>query len=126
MKFSIIFKKRLVTQASFVFLTLSGFWGLGCSVFITKPTQELANMDVAIRAARDVHAEELAPENYQNAVEYGNQARREFRLKNYQKAKKLSELSREFAEKAEFQSVKSGGKREELPEDPLAAPGADE
>ncbi len=79
-------------------------------------------MEVAIRAAKEVGADNLAPDLYRNAIEQGLIARKEFRFKNFENAKKAADLSREFAEKAEFESIRNGGKREALPVDPFADP----
>lgn len=79
-------------------------------------------MDVAIKAAKEVGADTLAPELYRNAVEKGQLARKEYRFKNFQTAKELADQARFYAEKAEFESIQNGGKREAVPQDPLAEP----
>ena len=79
-------------------------------------------MDVAIRAAKEVNADVLAPELYRLANETSQVARREFRYRNFQDAKRLADQARVFAEKAEFESIRKGGKREGIPDDPLAKP----
>jgi hypothetical protein len=93
-----------------------------CSITAVRPSQEMSNMEVAIRAAKEVNADVLAPELYRLAAENGQNARREYRFKNFQDAKKLADKARVFAEKAEFESIRNGGKREALPQDPLADP----
>ena len=79
-------------------------------------------MEVAIKAAKEVGADVLAPELYRNSVERGQEARKEYRFKNFMQAKTLAEQARSFAEKAEYESIRNGGKREVLPQDPLADP----
>lgn len=79
-------------------------------------------MEVAIRAAKEVGADILAPELYRNSLEKGQQARKEYRFKNFMQAKELADQARAFAEKAEFESIRNGGKREAVPQDPLAEP----
>ena len=79
-------------------------------------------MEVALRAAKEVGADNLAPELYRNANEHGLIARKEYRFKNFQAAKLAAEQARLLAEKAEFESIRNGGKREALPVDPLADP----
>lgn len=101
---------------------LTILFATGCAVFAVRPTQEITNMEVAIRAAKEVSADQLAPDLYRMAVENGIRARREFRLRNYKIAKELADSARVYAEKAEFESIKSGGKRESVPVDPLAEP----
>lgn len=79
-------------------------------------------MEVAIKAAKEVGADLLAPELYRSSIERSLEARKEYRLKNFQTAKQLADEARVFAEKAEFESMRNGGKREALPQDPLAEP----
>ena len=93
-----------------------------CSVTAVRPAQEMSNMEVSIRAAKEVNADVLAPELYRLANEIGQRARHEYRYKNFEDAKKLADRARIFAEKAEFESIRNGGKREALPQDPLAEP----
>ena len=76
-------------------------------------------MEVALKAALEVNADVLAPELYRIATERAQEARREFRLKNFRDAKELCDRARSFAERAEFEAMKNGGKRELIPEDPL-------
>ena len=93
-----------------------------CSVTAVRPAQEMSNMEVSIRAAKEVNADVLAPELYRLANEIGQRARHEYRYKNFEDAKKLADRARVFAERAEFESIRNGGKREALPQDPLAEP----
>ncbi len=79
-------------------------------------------MEVAIKAAKEVGADVLAPELYRNALEHGQQARKEYRFKNFMHAKDLADQARVYAEKAEFESIRNGGKREAVPQDPLSDP----
>jgi hypothetical protein len=93
-----------------------------CSITAVRPAQEMSNMDVAIKAAKEVGADVLAPELYRLSLERGQQARKEYRFKNFKQAKELADESRIYAEKAEFESIRNGGKREAVPQDPLAEP----
>ena len=93
-----------------------------CSVTAVRPAQEMSNMEVSIKAAKEVNADVLAPELYRSAIETGIQARREYRFKNFLSARKLSDAARTFAERAEFEAIQNGAKREALPQDPLADP----
>lgn len=94
-----------------------------CSITAVRPSQEMSNMEVAIRAAKEVGADNLSPELFRNSVELGIEARKEYRIKNFQKAGELAESARLYAERAEFESIQNGGKREALPADPLSDPG---
>ena len=66
----------------------------------TRPAQEMLNMEVSIRAAKEVSADTLAPELYRLATETALSARREYRLKNFKEAKELSNQAREKEKKA--------------------------
>ncbi len=79
-------------------------------------------MEVALKAAKEVSADTLAPELYRSALEKSLNARKEYRLKNFLNARKLADEARSIAEKAEYESIRSGAKREVTPEDPLAEP----
>ncbi len=93
-----------------------------CSITAVRPAQEMSNMEVAIRAAKEVGADVLAPELYRTSLERGQQARKEYRFKNFMQAKTLADQARLFAEKAEYESIRNGGKREAVPQDPLSDP----
>jgi len=108
-------KKRVSCWALFFLLS-------ACSITAVRPAQEMSNMEVSIRAAKEVNADVLAPELYRIAVERGQQARKEYRFKNFMQAKALANEARSYAEKAEFESIRNGGKREALPQDPLSEP----
>ena len=75
---------------------------------------------VALRAAREVQADSLAPELYRQASEWHLKARQEYRLKNFKFAKEYAEKARNYAEQAEFEAVRNGGNREsQAAPDPL-------
>lgn len=93
-----------------------------CAVTATRPIQEMSDTEAAVRAAREVNAHSLAPELYRQASEYLDRARREYRLKNFQDAQKFAFRSRDYAERAEFEALRAGGTRQQVPEDPLADP----
>ncbi len=103
-------------------LLLAPFFLLSCSVTAVRPAQEMSDMEVSLRAAKEVNADVLAPELYRMAVETGRLAHREYRYKNFESAKKLIDQARSYAEMAEFESLRNGAKREVLPTDPLAEP----
>jgi hypothetical protein len=91
----------------------------GCSIFYTRPVQDMSNAQAAMRAAKEVQADTLAPELYRQATEQWAKAKREYKLKNFSQARDLSEQARNYAEQAEFEAVRAGGVREEPP-DPMA------
>jgi hypothetical protein len=103
-------------------LILAPFFLISCSVTAIRPSQEMSNMEVSIRAAKEVNADTLAPELYRMANEVGQSARHEYRFKNFKIAKKLADEARSYAERAEFEAIKNGAKRETVPGDPLADP----
>lgn len=105
--------------ASILFLI---FWGSSCSITAVRPAQEMSNMEVAIRSAQEVNADVLAPELFRMAQDVAHKARRDYRLKYFKEARQKADEARVLAEKSEFESLKSGGKREVIPEDPLAVP----
>ncbi len=86
---------------------------LGCSVATTRPVQELAVADSALRAAREVNADILEgttiPELYRAASENLAKAKREYRLKNFDRAKHYATRATILAERAEFEAIKAGG-----------------
>jgi hypothetical protein len=101
---------------------LSVFFASGCSIFAVRPAQEMSNMELAIKAAKEVGADLYAPEVYRAALEKELQARKEYRFKNFLNAKTHAEQARVLAEKAEFESIVKGAQRDVAPADPLAEP----
>ena len=65
----------------------------------------------ALRAAKEVQADTLAPELYRQAREWLFKARREYKFKNFQDARVAAKKARLFAEKAEFEALANGGNR---------------
>lgn len=65
----------------------------------------------ALRAAREVQADTLAPELYRQANEWFFRAKNEYKFKNFKLANDYSAKARYFAEQAEFESLRSGGTR---------------
>jgi|GEM_PF-1502738 len=82
---------------------------MGCSVAATRPVQEMSNAETAIRAAKDLNADSLAPELYRKANDYHFKAKREYRLKNFDLARKYAVRAMRYAEEAEFLALKGGG-----------------
>jgi peptidoglycan-associated lipoprotein len=85
--------KKNAVVIFFPVLILLAF-ALGCA----KPTKELSDAEVALRAAKEAGAEELAPEEYKSAEELIERAKD---LINQGKYKEAGELLREARMKAE-------------------------
>lgn len=103
----------------FVFGLLLSFAFSSCAIFATRPVQEMANTQVAIRAAKEVQADTLAPDLYRQSNEWFFKAKREYKLKNFSFAKDYAEKARRFAEEAEFQAIQNGGNRTGVTAPPL-------
>ncbi len=107
-------KAGLAKNAAPAFFLLGSlvFFG-GCSVIATRPVQEMAIADAALRAAREVNGDILegtkAPEYYRAAADALLKARREFRTKNFELAKKYANRAATLAERSEFEAIKAGG-----------------
>lgn len=83
--------------------------GGGCSLTATRPTQEMSNAEVALKAAKDLNADSLVPEIYRSAVDNYFKAKRDFRLKNFENAKRHALRATRLAEQAEFEAYRMGG-----------------
>jgi hypothetical protein len=83
--------------------------GVGCSLTATRPIQEMANAEIAIKAAKDLNADSLVPEIYRAAVDTYFKAKRDFRLKNFDASKKYALRAMRLAEQAEFEAYRMGG-----------------
>ncbi len=113
------FRDHFQVKAALILLLLAG---TGCAIAATRPVQEMSDTASAIRAAREVKADTLAPELYRLSKEWFQKARREYKLKNFKEALEYSEKAKDFAEKAEFEAVQNGGNRERQTEvDPFAS-----
>ena len=86
----------------------------------------MSDTAAAIRAAREVQADTLAPEFYREANEWWNKAKKEYKFKNFKLALDYSGKARRLAERAEFESIRNGGTRSQVdtPPDPFARPEA--
>jgi hypothetical protein len=89
-----------------------------CSVVQTRPVQEMSDTSAALRAAKEVQADVLAPELYRQAADWYSSARVEYRLKNFMEAKEYADKSRKYAEQAEYESVRAGASRHDMPPPP--------
>lgn len=83
----------------------------------------MSDTAVAIRAAREVQADTLAPELFRQSNEWFSKAKNEYKFKNFKQAKEYSDKARFFAEQAEFEAIRNGGNRSDMaPPDPGAPP----
>ena len=106
------------------FIALGLFWGTGCALVATRPIQEMSDTVAALKAAREVQADKLAPELFRQANEWFFKARQEYKLKNFSLAEEYSKKSRIYAEQAEFEVLRTGAARIEVgPSDPQSAGG---
>ncbi len=84
-----------------------------CSLLASRPVQDMSDSAAAIRAAREVQADVLAPELYRQATESFFKAKRHYKFKNFKQAQETAEQARLFAEQAEFEAIRSGANRSE-------------
>jgi hypothetical protein len=83
----------------------------GCALFATRPVQEMSNTSAAMRAAKEVQADTLAPELFRQANEWFFKARAQYKFKNFQEAHEYATKARVLAEQAEFEAIRNGGVR---------------
>jgi hypothetical protein len=82
----------------------------------------MSDTSSALRAAREVQADSLAPELFRQARELYFKARQEYKFKNFKEAETLARKARIFAERSEFEAILNGGNRVSSAPDPLAEP----
>jgi hypothetical protein len=95
----------------------------GCTILATRPVQEMSDTAAALRAAKEVSADTLAPELYRQANEWFFKAKREYKFKNFDLAQTYSNKARLYAEDAEFEAIRNGGNRSDSPMSDPMAPG---
>jgi hypothetical protein len=105
------FNSRFLLKSTVLILLL--FSG-SCSVFATRPVQDMSDTEAALRAAKEVQADTLAPELYRQANEWWFNARKEYRFKNFALAQEEAVKARRFAEQAEFEALRNGGNRTDV------------
>lgn len=74
----------------------------------------MSDTSVAIRAAREVQADTLAPELFRQANEWFFRAKNEYKFKNFKLAQEYAEKARKYAEQAEFTAVQAGASRVDI------------
>jgi Domain of unknown function (DUF4398) len=115
-----ILRRSLILKRLLLIFIL-GFLAVSCSIIATRPVQEMSDTVAAIRAAREVQADTLAPELYRQSTEWFLKAKREYKAKNFKFSRDYALKARFYAEQAEFEAIRNGGSRSEanIP-DPLA------
>ena len=96
-----------------LYLIFLFFSNLSCTILATRPLQEMSLTASALRAAHEVKADTLAPELFHQASDLFDQAKYEYRFKNFDLAREYSIRARGFAERAEFASLQAGASRQE-------------
>ncbi|MBS1963010.1 MAG: DUF4398 domain-containing protein [Bdellovibrionales bacterium] len=96
----------------------------GCSLFHDRPIQLMSDTAAALRAAKEVSADSLAPEKFRLANEAFFRAQNEYRLKNFAIAEKYAKRARRLAEESEFDALRQGSARTSLlpPDEPVGPP----
>jgi hypothetical protein len=113
------------TYSRFILILISLFFQ-SCSLFTTRPVQDMSQTSAALRAAKEVQADVLAPELFRQASDYFFKAKREYKFKNFNFATVYAQKARRLAEEAEFEAMRNGGNRSgEQITDPLANQPAD-
>ncbi len=84
----------------------------------------MSDTAAALKAAREVSADSLAPEKFRLANEAYFRAQNEYRLKNFEIAEKYAKRAQRLAEESEFDALRQGSSRASLlpPEIPPAPP----
>jgi hypothetical protein len=95
-----------------------------CSLMKERPIQLMSDTSAALRAAKEVSADTLAPELYRRATDAYFRAQNEYRMKNFAIAEDYANRAKRLAEEAEFEALKQGSNRTSLlpPEEPVAPP----
>lgn len=88
-------------------LILSSLIILGaCGLTTTRPKLDMSLAQAAFIAAKQANAQTLAPGLYRKAEFYYLKAKSSYKRKYFNKAKQYAILSKKFAEKAEFISIR--------------------
>ncbi|MBC7386690.1 MAG: DUF4398 domain-containing protein [Cryobacterium sp.] len=85
----------------------------------------MSDTSSALKAAREVSADTLAPEKYRRASEAYFRAQNEYRMKNFVIAEDYARRAKMLAEEAEFEALNQGSSRNSLlPPEVLVGPPA--
>jgi hypothetical protein len=94
-----------VTLRKFLVLALVIFLS-ACGLTTTRPKLEMRMAQSAFVAAKASEAQTLAPGLYRKAEFYYLKAKSSYKRKYFNKAKQYAILSKKFAEKAEYVSIR--------------------
>ncbi len=104
---------------AFVFWAAGFLAILGCQ---SRPIQELALADVAMKAAQKAKADALAPDQFRKAENNYLRSKRDFQEGYFDSARKYANEARQLAEQAEYRALLKQlnvkGKPAELPPTP--------
>jgi hypothetical protein len=106
-----VFKLKSALTIPFLLLQLSQ---ASCTILATRPVQPMADAAAALKAAQEVGAPTRTPtstELYRKGIDWFEKAKTEFRLRNFHLADLYSNRARVYAESAEFEAIRDGGKR---------------
>ncbi|GEM_PF-419297 len=121
-----ILKRAQAFRRALFFFSVSAltFALSGCSLFHDRPVQLMSDTVAALKAAREVQADSLAPEKFRLANEAYFRAQNEYRLKNFEFAEKYAKRALRLAEESEFDALRQGSNRTSLlpPEVPIGPP----
>jgi hypothetical protein len=95
---------------------------VSCSLFKTRPVQEMSDTAAAMKAAKDAQADIIAPVLYREANEWWQKAKAEYKYKNFEEAEAYAKKARRLAEQAEFEVLKNPGQHTESSMDSGATP----
>lgn len=70
-----------------------------------RPVNELVLADVAVKAAKKVKAQSLAPDTFRKAENHYLRAKRDYADGYYDSSRKLADKARLLAEQAEYESL---------------------
>jgi hypothetical protein len=112
---------RFLFLKSFAFLSSLALLS-SCSLFKTRPVQEMSDTAAAMKAAKDAQADIIAPVLYREANEWWQQAKTEYKYKNFEEAEEYAIKARKLAEQAEFEVLKNPGQHDAPPPEATTPP----
>lgn len=77
-----------------------------CGLTMARPKLEMSLASAAFLAAKEVNARVLSPGNFRKAEVYFLKAKSAYKRKYFGQAQKYALLSKEYSEKAEYDSIK--------------------
>jgi hypothetical protein len=77
-----------------------------CGLTTARPKMEMSLSQAAFLAAKEAGADSLSPTMYRKAEEYYLKAKSAYKRKYFNKAQQYAILSKQYAEKAEYEAVR--------------------